>query len=113
MSFWDSIKPAPPPPSVTGVQLSSDKRVVELAWSDGKTTRISARTLRQVCPCAACVDEWTQKLRFDPARVPESTTVQKISPVGNYALAFAFSDSHDSGIFTFELLRSASEKHPA
>jgi DUF971 family protein len=28
-----------------------------------------------------------------------------MQPVGNYAYTIAFSDGHDTGIFTFELLR--------
>ena len=29
-----------------------------------------AQQLRQQCPCAGCVDEWTNKRTLDPARVP-------------------------------------------
>lgn len=31
--------------------------------------------------------------------------LQGMQPVGNYAYAVAFSDGHDTGIYTFELLR--------
>ena len=31
--------------------------------------------------------------------------LQGMTPVGNYAYAIAFSDGHDTGIFTFDLLR--------
>lgn len=110
MSFWDTIKPSKTPPAVTSVKVSVDKRAVELTWEDGKVTSLGARTLRQLCPCAACVDEWTHRLRHDPEKIPETTTVQEVSPVGNYALALVFSDSHSTGIFTWELLREASEK---
>ena len=33
-----------------------------------------------------------------------------MKPVGNYAYSIAFSDGHDTGIFTFDLLRSLGEK---
>jgi DUF971 family protein len=32
-------------------------------------------------------------------------TINGMKPVGSYAYAIAFSDGHDTGIFTFELLR--------
>lgn len=109
MSFWDHIKPSAPPVSVTSVELSKDKRTLTLTWSDGQKSQLGARVLRQICPCASCVDEWTKKLRHDPERVPESMTIEGVAPVGNYAVALIFSDSHSTGIFTWELLRQASD----
>ncbi len=32
-------------------------------------------------------------------------TIAKMEPVGNYAYSIAFSDGHDTGIYTLELLR--------
>ncbi len=32
------------------------------------------------------------------------TTIERKRPVGNYAYNIAFSDGHDSGIYTFEFL---------
>ena len=109
MSIWDHIKPSKAPPSVTGVDLSPDRRTLTLSWDDGKTTPLTARQLRQICPCAVCVDEWTKKLRHDPSKVPETTTIQGVQPVGNYALSLTFNDSHSTGIFTWELLRKTAE----
>jgi DUF971 family protein len=33
-------------------------------------------------------------------------TILGMRPVGNYAYSISFSDGHDTGIFTLELLRS-------
>lgn len=109
MSFWDHIKPSTPPPAATGLDLSADKRSLSIRWDDGRTTSVSARTLRQLCPCAVCVDEFTNKRRHDPSKVPESTTIQGIQPVGNYAVSFLFSDNHSTGIFNWDFLRQVSE----
>jgi DUF971 family protein len=35
--------------------------------------------------------------------------VEGMKPVGNYAYSIEFSDGHDSGIYTFELLRELGE----
>ena len=43
-----------------------------------------------------------------PILAPEEARPLEITgmrPVGNYAYNIAFSDGHDSGIFTFEMLR--------
>jgi DUF971 family protein len=36
-----------------------------------------------------------------------------MKPVGNYAYTIAFSDGHDTGIYTFELLRELGEVQAA
>jgi DUF971 family protein len=43
---------------------------------------------------------------LDPARVPEDVYPLEIRYVGRYALHFAWSDGHATGIYPFELLRS-------
>lgn len=108
MSFWDHLKPATRPSSVTAVELSADQRTLALTWDDGKRTSVSARALRQRCPCAGCVDEWTRERTLDPATIPEELRILQVRPVGNYALAFTFSDNHQTGIYDWPLLRAAS-----
>ncbi|HZN95809.1 MAG TPA: DUF971 domain-containing protein [Myxococcales bacterium] len=105
MSFWDHIKPAARPPQATAVDLSGDRRTLALTWDDGQRTQVGARALRQGCPCAECVDEWTHQRRLDPEKVPQDLSILELRPVGNYALAFQFSDAHQTGIFNWSLLR--------
>ena len=105
MSFWDSIKPSKPPPTATAVDRSEDRRTLTLTWNDGRVTESTGRELRGLCPCAACVDEFTRVRRHAPTKVPGGTTIENISPVGNYAIALTFSDGHGTGIFTWEMLR--------
>ena len=56
--------------------------------------------------CAECIDEWTGKQLLIPASVPRSITINAITPVGNYAIAIAWSDGHASGIYPWERLRA-------
>lgn len=112
MSFWDRIKPSRPPPSAVDVQLSSDKRQGELLWDDGLRTRFFARALRQGCPCAGCVDEWTHQRTLDVAKVPEDLSIEDVKAVGNYALAFRFSDGHQTGIYNWSYLRELTAPPP-
>jgi DUF971 family protein len=112
MSFWDHIKPSTKPPTGVAVDLSSEGRLVTIQWDDGKKTSVSSRTLRLECPCAECVDEWTHQRRLDPAKVPAELHILEVGQVGNYALSFAFSDAHRTGIFHWTMLRETSEKYP-
>lgn len=87
-------------------------RELWIRWDDGQEQRIPFFQLRKACPCATC----REKAAAEPARPPtllpvisaaEAQPIQLVSmqPVGNYGYNIAFSDGHDSGIFTFEYLR--------
>ncbi|HYO59932.1 DUF971 domain-containing protein [Archangium sp.] len=109
MSFWDRIKPTQRPVSATEVELSPDSTRLSLTWEDGVKTGTTAQQLRQQCPCAGCVDEWTNKRTLDPARVPADVRITQLQPVGNYALTFVFSDGHGTGIYPWKLLRDMTQ----
>lgn len=107
-NFWDSIKPATRVPVAVQVDQSADQRTLTLKWDDGVTTRVAARKLRQHCPCAECVEEWTGKRTLEVDGVPEDLKIIEIEPVGNYALCFVFGDLHKIGIFNWKTLRELS-----
>lgn len=95
----------------TPVEVTEDpsSRTLRITWDDGHQSRYSYRMLRQHCPCALCIDEWTGEKRLDPARVSASISPKQIARVGAYALRFTWSDGHGSGIYTFTYLRSICE----
>lgn len=76
-----------------------------ITWGDGHESRYSFRYLRQYCPCAGCVDEWTNEKTLDSDGIPLDLEGQKVDPVGTYALSFSFSDNHTTGIYHFNFLR--------
>jgi DUF971 family protein len=113
MSFWESLKPNKKAPFALTVDLAADQQRLSLTWSDGARTAVLARTLRQHCPCAECVEEWSGKRTFELEAIPEGMKVVEVQPMGNYALTFTFGDLHRTGIFKWENLRELSEQHPA
>ena len=112
MSFWDHIKPSALPPAAAHLEVIEDGAVLRLTWEDAVRTQVTARTLRQQCPCAACVDEWTHQRTLDPATVSPEVTLREVRPAGNYALHLDFSDGHTTGIFNWKTLRELSERLP-
>lgn len=82
-----------------------DKGILGIEWSDGHKGIYPIRYLRLQCPCAACVDEWTGERRLREDEVPLLIMLQDILPVGRYALQFRWSDGHDAGIYSYQLLR--------
>jgi DUF971 family protein len=83
---------------------------IEMSWSDGASTSFTPRLLRDACPCATCREQRVEPAKPNPLQVlrPEETaplTITGMQPVGQYAYKIAFSDGHDSGIYTLEYLR--------
>lgn len=96
-----------------------DERQIEITWSDGQAKRYTARGLRDVCPCATCREKRTEKAHAPPALLPVLQAgetgvlgIAGMKPVGNYAYGVAFSDGHDTGIFTLEFLYSLGKPPP-
>ena len=91
----------------TQIVEESDSEI-SIKWSDDSETRYTAAQLRRSCPCAGCVNEWTGEKMLDPATVPNDLTITSTSIVGRYALNSHFSDTHDTGIYSFNYLRGLS-----
>ena len=82
-----------------------------ITWSDGKCRRYRVRQLRDHCPCATCREKRSAEDAPASGRLPVLTLAEtqplkitSMKPVGSYAYGIVFSDGHDSGIFTLELL---------
>ena len=98
----------------TQLELAGDNRL-RITWSDGQRREYTFRGLRDACPCATCREKHSQPT--PPRNVltvlsPEETKPLKVlgmRPVGNYAYSIQFSDGHDTGIFSLELLRELGE----
>jgi DUF971 family protein len=82
-----------------------DGREVHIRWTDGHQTVYPNKHLREICPCATCVDELTGKRMLDPASVRPGIRADEIALVGRYAVRFRWSDGHSTGIYTFQKLR--------
>lgn len=84
---------------------TNDANELEITWTDGAVSRHTPRQLRLACPCAQCVEEWTGRKILDPGSVSEDILLLNTDLVGRYALTFKWTDFHETGIFTFDLLR--------
>jgi ATP-binding protein involved in chromosome partitioning len=77
-----------------------------IEWSDGSLGVYSAKKLRLACPCAGCVDEITGEKILRAESVPGDVRPTSINPVGRYALQIQWSDGHNTGLYSFELIRN-------
>lgn len=93
-------------------KVGSDK--LQILWVDGFSSQISFKDLRDNCPCAQCQGEQIGMVKYKPVKLelfsPTKYEIQSIEPVGNYAIQIIWKDGHDTGIYSFEYLRSLMEK---
>ena len=84
---------------------TEDGSALRILWEDHHETMFSTRELRLRCPCARCVDEFTGEKIISEAAIQEGVYPTSIDYVGNYAIQFNWSDGHNTGIYSFDLLR--------
>jgi DUF971 family protein len=82
---------------------------VLVLWNDGHESRFGSELLRKQCPCADCEVQRSStsknKLRILANPTIDPVSIQQISMVGTYAIHFAFSDGHTTGIYPYDHLR--------
>jgi len=85
---------------------------VAIEWRDGHQSRYTFPYLREQCPCATCRERRSQGQEVTESNIKTPLPVYKeparalaAEPVGNYAVRFAFSDNHTTGIYSFDYLR--------
>lgn len=90
-------------------EITQGEADLRIMWSDGRTCLYGAPNLRRVCPCAQCVNEWTGERMLQPEKISDDLTIRDTQLVGRYALAFKWSDGHETGIYSFRYLREMCE----
>ena len=87
-----------------------------LVWSDDRESYLPLEKLRRACPCAACggePDVMGNILRPHVSYGPKSFELRSFRFIGGYALQPTWNDGHDTGLYTFRLLRSLDENAAA
>ncbi len=89
-------KGSTPEPSPSELRVREAGHVLRITFADGFAANLSAERLRAASPSA-------DKRR--PPAPAGGVAITNIETVGNYAARFAFNDGHDTGIYSWELLR--------
>ncbi len=87
-----------------------DARTLSMLWEDGRRDDFDVRDLRLACHCALCIEEMSGRKLLDPKTVRPDVSPRVISSIGNYAIGIDWSDGHNSGIYSFNHLRSLGER---
>ncbi len=93
-------------------EIIPEDRTLRVVWRDGTESRYPFEFLRNHCPCAVCVDEWTGVRKSSILLLPSNFGPTRIESVGNYAIQIYWSDGHNSGIYSFRHLRELEAELP-
>ena len=91
----------------TGITLHQKSRVLEIAFSDGRTFRLPYEFLRVYSPSAEVRGHGAGQEVLQTGK--RAVEIRSIEPVGSYAIQPAFSDGHSTGIYSWEYLYELGE----
>jgi DUF971 family protein len=89
-------------PIPTEIKLHQKSREMELTFSDGTHHRLSYEFLRVYSPSAEVRGHGPGQETLQTGK--RNVEILAIESVGNYAVQPVFSDGHDSGIYSWDLL---------
>lgn len=93
---------ASPPPVPTALTLRRGRRELAIEFSDGLSAVLTAEYLRVHSPSAEVTGHGVGEgvLVTDKHDV----AIERIDPVGRYAVKLVFDDGHDTGLYTWPIL---------
>jgi DUF971 family protein len=86
---------------------------LSVTWPDGYVARLGLETLRVGCPCAECRGRRERGRPIWPLPAsPRPLRVEEARLVGGWGIALAWNDGHDTGIYSWTLLREWPASYP-
>ena len=89
-------------PTPIEIKLHQQSRVMEIAFSDGKIFRLPYELLRVYSPSAEVRGHGPGQEVLQVGK--KNVDILGVEPVGTYAIQPKFSDGHETGIYSWDLL---------
>ncbi|HRE40106.1 MAG TPA: DUF971 domain-containing protein [Ignavibacteria bacterium] len=94
-------------------KIDLQKNILKFTWEDNNISEVELKKLRDECPCVNCKGE---SVIFDsyipiksPFKPPGFYEIKSIEPVGNYAIQIIWKDGHNTGIYSYEILKKITQ----
>lgn len=91
----------------TAITLHQKSRVLEIAFTDGRSFRLPYEYLRVYSPSAEVKGHGPGQEVLQTGK--RTIEIRSLEPVGSYAVQPAFSDGHNTGIYSWEYLYELGE----
>jgi len=96
------LKPDTPIP--TEIKLHRKSRILELAFDSGERFELTYEFLRVFTPSAEARGHGQGQETLQVGK--RDVDIVSLEPVGNYALKPVFSDGHESGLYSWDILHT-------
>jgi DUF971 family protein len=87
--------------SASEIRLRRAENILAVTFEDGYEASLPAEYLRVESPSAELQGHTGQRSWIGGKR---NVAITAVTPTGNYAIRLTFSDGHDTGIYTWDLL---------
>jgi DUF971 family protein len=96
-------------PNPTNITYHQASRLLSLEFDDGRTFDLSSEFLRVFTPSAEARGHGPGQEVLQTGK--REVAIERIEPVGNYAICPVFSDGHDTGIYSWDMLYEFGRHH--
>ena len=90
------------------ILLSKTKDSLFVKFDNGYETTLTAELLRVESPSAEVQGHGSGQKTTPAGKA--NVTIAAIEPVGNYAIRISFSDGHDTGLFSWDILHDYGQR---
>ena len=91
------------------IKLHKKSRLLELSYASGESFSLDFEYLRVFTPSAEARGHAPGQETLQTGK--RNIDIERIEPVGTYALRFVYSDGHDSGLYSWDLLYNLGKHH--
>jgi len=96
-------------PIPSEIKLHQKSRRLELVYAEGESFSLDFEFLRVYTPSAEARGHGPGQETLQTGK--REVDILRVEPVGTYALRLVFSDGHDSGLYSWDLLYNLGKHH--
>lgn len=95
---------------LTEIKLHQLSHILEVSFDNGETFKLPCEYLRVYTPSAEALGHAPGQEILQTGK--ENVNITQIKPIGNYGISPTFSDGHNSGIYSWDMLYKLGTEYP-
>ena len=96
-------------PTPSEIKFHQKSKLLEIIFDDNTECMLSTEFLRVHSPSAEVQGHSPEQAVLQVGK--ENVSIDKIEPVGNYAIKIFFSDGHDTGLYSWQYLHMLAKNY--
>ena len=96
-------------PTPSEIKFHKKSKLLEIIFDDNTECMLSTEFLRAHSPSAEVQGHSPEQAVLQVGK--ENVSIDKIEPVGNYAIKIFFSDGHDTGLYSWQYLHMLAKNY--